>query len=45
MAWWNADVNHPSPCMPKTMKYPERNFEGDELVTRHKKIERGLRMG
>ena len=45
MAWWNAAVDNPSLCMPKTMEYLENNFEGDELGTRRKQIERGLKMG
>ena len=45
MAWWNAAVDNPGVCMPKTMAYLESNFEGNELVTRRKQVERGLRMG
>ena len=26
MAWWNAAVDNPEVCMPKTMKYVEENF-------------------
>ena len=45
MAWWNAAVDNPSVCMPKTCKYLDANFSGDELDTRRKQIEKGLRMG
>ena len=45
MAWWNAAVDNPSMCMPKTCKYLDANFSGDELDTRRKQIEKDLRMG
>ena len=45
IAWWNAGVDNPKVCMPKTMAYLENNFEGEERETRRKQVQRGLRMG
>ena len=45
MAWWNAAIDDPARCMPKTMNYLENNFQGEELETRRQQITRGLKMG
>ena len=33
IVWWNAGVDDPKVCMPKTMAYLEDNFEGEERET------------
>ena len=45
LPWWNAAIDNPSVCMPKTMRYLANNFEGDELERRRKQITRGLAKG
>ena len=32
MLWWNAAVESPARCMPKTWEYLHKNFTGDGLV-------------
>lgn len=43
--WWNEAVNNPERQLPKTMKYLEENFEGEEYEFRKSQIMRGLTKG
>lgn len=45
LSWLNAAVDHPARCMPKTMKYLNKNFVGEEHDTRQTQILRGLEKG
>ena len=43
--WWNEAVANPASKMPKTMKFLEDNFDGEEYVFRRGQIMRGLKKG
>jgi hypothetical protein len=43
--WWNSAVTDPATVMPKTMKYLEENFEGEDLIFRRSQIQQGLNKG
>ena len=43
--WWNEAVNNPQVKLPRTMKYLEDNFEGEEYNLRKAQIMRGLNKG
>ena len=45
LPWWNEAVTGPVSKLPKTMKYLEEPFEGDELDFRRKQIMQGLDAG
>ena len=45
LPWWNGAVNEPATYIPKTIKYLEDNFTGDEYELRKEQIAKGLKAG
>ncbi len=45
LPWWNQVTADPASKLPKTMKYLEENFHGEEKEFRRKQIMRGLNAG
>ena len=43
--WWNKAIKNPELQLPKTMKYLDDNFEGEEHAFRKSQIMRGLNAG
>ena len=43
--WWNEAVADPKKRMPKTIKYLEDNFEGEEYEKKLKQIKLGIKAG
>eukprot|EP00956_Cyclotella_meneghiniana_P020757 scaffold37078_cov117-Cyclotella_meneghiniana.AAC.5 len=43
--WWNEAVADPKKGMPKTIKYLEDNFEGEEYEKKLKQIKLGIKAG
>ena len=43
--WWNEAVTNPASRIPKTMKFLEDNFQGDEYDFRRGQVMRGLKKG